>query len=203
MNRSGSIGSSQWWISCQPYFSSHSSFSSRSFGRVRGVGEVGARALAAVADRAAEAVDRVRAVGVEVEARRDHLPLGVDGRRARRSGAGATAKTRRHRLAVGVLVVAEPVDPLVAGRAAVVAGDVLEVVVDRQLGEADLLDLGRRGGQVDAGQAAEPGEQAEVLRPPSARSAASTRSTSRVSFSCSFFRSSTWPSSSSFSALTS
>ena len=38
-------------------------------GRVRGEGEVGPRALAAVADRAAEAVDRVRAVGVEIEAR--------------------------------------------------------------------------------------------------------------------------------------
>ena len=51
--------------------------------RVRGVGEVGARALAAVADRAAEAVDRVRAVGVEVEARPvTTLPLGVDRRRA-------------------------------------------------------------------------------------------------------------------------
>ena len=76
---------------------------------------------------------------------------------------GCDGEDRGHRLAVGVLVVAEPVDPLVAGGAAVVAGHVLEVVVDRQLGEADLLDLGRRGGHVDAGQAAEPGQEAEVL----------------------------------------
>ena len=48
------------------------------------------------------------------------------------------------RIALGVGVVAESVDALVAGGAAVVAGDFLEVVVDRQLGEADLLDLGRR-----------------------------------------------------------
>ena len=77
---------------------------------------------------------------------------------------GCAAKTDGHRLALGVLVVAEPVDPLVAGGAAVVAGDVLEVVVDRQVGQADLLDLGRRGGHVDPGEAPEPGEQAEVLR---------------------------------------
>ncbi len=76
---------------------------------------------------------------------------------------GWEAKTPGIGLPFGVLLVSEAVDPLVAGRAAVVAGHVLEVVVDRQVGQADLLDLGGRGGHVDAGKAAEPGEQAEVL----------------------------------------
>ena len=57
---------------------------------------------------------------------------------------GMRGKGRGHRLPLGVLVIAEPVDPLVAGGAAVVTGHLLEVIVDRQLGEADLLDLGRR-----------------------------------------------------------
>ena len=155
-------------------------------GRVRGKGEIGSRALAAVADRAAEAVDRVRAVGVEVEPGLDHLARGIDGR-ARRGQERMRREDRRHRLAVGLLVVAEPVDPLVAGRAAVVAGHFLEVVVDRQLGEADLLDLGRRH-QVDAGKAAEERHRAAVpvsagrrRAHPSARSPAATRSASRVS----------------------
>ena len=125
----------------------------RGVGRMRRIGEVGARALAAVADRAAEAVDRMRAVGVEIETGRDHLAARVDG-----GGAAGQERVRPenrgHLLTVRVLVVADAVDPLVAGRAAVVTRHFLEVVVDRQLGEAELLDLGRRH-DVDAGQAAE------------------------------------------------
>ena len=45
--------------------------------------------------------------------------------------------------------------------AAVVPRNLLEVVVDRQLGQADLLDLGRRH-QVDAGQAAQEGHRRAV-----------------------------------------
>ncbi len=74
---------------------------------------------------------------------------------------GWEAKTSFIGLPSGVLVVAEPVDPLVAGRAAVVAGHFLEVVVDRQFGQADLLDLGGRH-QVDAGKAAEEGHRLAV-----------------------------------------
>ena len=92
-----------------------------------------------------------------------HLPLGIDRGRAR-GQEGVGREDLGHRLAAGVLVVADPVDALVAGGATIVARHVLEVVVDRQIGQADLLDLGRRGGHVDAGQAAEPGQQAEVLR---------------------------------------
>ena len=73
-----------------------------------------------------------------------------------------------------------------AGRAAVVAGDFLEVVVDRQLGQADLLDLRRAARQVDAGQAAEPGERGRNTAAPSARASARPGRRSRVSVSCSF-----------------
>ena len=44
---------------------------------------------------------------------------------------GCDLKTRRHVLAVGVLFIAEPIDALVAGLAAVVPGNFLEVVVDQ------------------------------------------------------------------------
>ena len=134
--------------------SSQSSASLREFGRVRRIGEVGARALAAVTDRAAEAVDGVRTVRVEIEAGGHDLAPGIDRRWRPRSRTGATGTPLAISWPSGVLVVADAVDPLVAGRAAVVARDFLEIVVDRQLGKADLLDLGRRH-QVDAGEAAE------------------------------------------------
>ncbi len=145
-----------------------SSPSLRVSGRVRGVSEIGAGALAAVADRAAEAVDRVRAVGVEVKPRRDRLPLGDRGGRAvvRRDGRRRPGHLLRRRP-----FVAQPVDPLVAGGAAIVARHVLEVVIDRQFGKADLLDLGGRGGHVEAGKAAQEGQRLADTseRPPWAR----------------------------------
>ena len=130
--------------------------------RMRSKREIGARALTAVADGAAESVDRMRAVAVEVEPGGHHLPLEIDRGRAR-GQEGVGSEDLGHRLAAGVLVVTHLIDALVAGGAAIIARHVLEVVVDRQIGQADLQDLGRWGGHVDPGQAAEPGQQAEVL----------------------------------------
>ena len=76
---------------------------------------------------------------------------------------GWEAKTLGMSFALGVLVVPHAIDALVAGGAPVVTGNFLEVVIDGQLGKADLLDLGGRRGHVDARQTAKPGEQAEVL----------------------------------------
>ena len=130
----------------------------RVVGLVRGVSEVGSRALAAVADGAAEVVDRVRPVGVEVEPGGNGVALGVEGRRAV-GQMRVRGEDRLHGRAIGVGVIASAVDALVAGRAAVVAGNVLEVVVDREIGQADLLNLGRRN-DVDARHAAHEREKA-------------------------------------------
>src|SRR5262245_40379400 len=68
-----------------------------------------------------------------------------------------------HLAALGVFLIAEPFDALVAGLAAVVARNFLEVVVNREVGEADLLDLGRRGREIHQWEAAEPRLEPEVL----------------------------------------
>ena len=63
-------------------------------GRVRGISEVGPRTLTSVADRAAEAVDGMRTVGVEIEARRDDLAARgrPSWRRSSKTGASGTPR---------------------------------------------------------------------------------------------------------------
>ena len=122
-------------------------------GGMRRKREIGAGALAAVTDRAAKTVDRVRSVRVEIQTGVNHITPGIF-----RLGALCEMRVqpeyRRHVLAVSSLIVSGPFNSLVTGRATVVARHFLEIVVDRQVREADLLNLGWRH-QVDAGKASE------------------------------------------------
>ena len=124
-------------------------------GRMRGPTEIGGAALTVVTDRAAELGQRMRAAGADEQVEPRMRTVGL--RQFNRTHEGDRSMFSVSDFPGKWGVLAEKwtspqtlqfsrVDPLMARRAAIEAGDLAELVVDRQFGKPDLLD-GRRLGR--------------------------------------------------------